>query len=264
MESESIEQAALQDLHDSADEADINKLGLKALTVGSSYVSIARNLPASAIVINRTLGLGLSESASRQEPGEIVACYRESTVAEYFIQLHPAARPGELADWLEAEGLVRSRGWQKFSRGTEKVKEYATQLAVREIGPEYGTDFGRIVCDAFDLGDKAIPWLAKLPGRAGWHIFMSFAGDKPAGVGALYVRNGYGWTDYGATAPEFRRRGSQGAVMTSRLKLALELGCKKIFCCTGVAVPGDPQHSYTNILKAGFKEEYVRENYVPK
>lgn len=90
MESESIEQAALQDLHDAADEADINDLGLKVITVGSSFVSVARNLPASAIVVNRTLGLGLSAAASREEIVDIVACYRESAVAEYFVQLHPA------------------------------------------------------------------------------------------------------------------------------------------------------------------------------
>jgi hypothetical protein len=42
-----------------------------------------------------------------------------------------------------------------------------------------------------------------------------------------------------------------------------ELGCRKIFTCTGVSVPGDPQHSYNNILKAGFKEDYIRENYAP-
>ena len=43
---------------------------------------------------------------------------------------------------------------------------------------------------------------------------MSFDGDKPAGVGALFVKNGFGWTDYGATSPEFRRQGSQGELRT--------------------------------------------------
>ncbi len=43
---------------------------------------------------------------------------------------------------------------------------------------------------------------------------MSFDGDKPAGVGALFVKNGFGWIDYGATSPEFRRQGSQGKLRT--------------------------------------------------
>lgn len=262
-ESETMELAAMKDLHDAADKNDIAELGLMGFTVGSSFVSVARNLPASAIVVNRTLGLGLTAPATREEVRTIVSTYHDNDVSQYFVQLHPDARPAELPEWMNSEGLKPDRGWQKFSRGPVKVDDRETDLTVREIGVEFGIAFGEIICDAFDLGDKAIPWLAKLPGRKDWHIFMSFAGDKPAGVGALFVRNGFGWTDYGATALEFRRRGGQGAVMAARLHRAIELGCKKIFSCTGVSVPGDPQHSYSNILRAGFKEEYVRENYAP-
>jgi hypothetical protein len=262
-ESETIERAAMVDLHDAADQDDIREIGLARLTVNSPLISVARNLPDSAIVVNRALGLGLSAPASREEIKTIISTYSDNEVAQYFVQLHPDASPTEVSEWMRHEGLKPDRGWQKFSRNPVKVEDRQTNLTVREIGPEYGPAFGEIICSAFDLGDKAIPWLAKLPGRENWHIFMSFDGDKPAGVGALFVRNGYGWTDYGATSPEFRRLGSQGAVMAARLNRAIELGCQKIFCCTGVSVPGDPQHSYNNILKAGFKEDYVRENYVP-
>ena len=262
-ESEAIERVAMKDLHNAADENDIRELGLMGLTVGSSFVSVASNLPASAIVVNRTLGLGLTAQASREEVETIVSTYRKNDVPQYFVQLHPDASPGELPEWMKGKGLKPDRGWQKFSRDPVEVVDRRTNLAVREINAEYGPAFGEIICNAFDLGDKAIPWLAKLPGRKDWHIFMSFDGDKPAGVGALFVKNGFGWTDYGATAPEFRRQGSQGAVMAARLNRAIELGCQKIFTCTGVSVPGDPQHSYNNILKAGFKEDYIRENYAP-
>ena len=209
-ESETIERAAMEDLHDAADQADITEIGLMSLTVNSSFISVARNLPDSAIVINRALGLGLSSPASREEVRTIVSTYSENGVAQYFTQLHPDACPAGVSEWMRDEGLKPGRGWQKFSRDPVKVEDRQTNLAVREIGAEHGPAFGEIICDAFDLGDKAIPWLAKLAGRKDWHIFMSFDGDKPAGVGALFVRNGYGWTDYGATSPEFRRLGSQG------------------------------------------------------
>ena len=44
---------------------------------------------------------------------------------------------------------------------------------------------------------------------------------------------------------------------------ALDLGCRKLLTCTGKAVAGDPQHSYRNLLKAGFIETYVRRNFAP-
>ena len=262
-ESEIIERAAMLDLHAAADVGDVESLGIECRETGTALVSSARGLPASAIVVNRVLGLGLAAPATRTEVDAIVAAYRDGGVEQYFVQVHPDAGPPELVAWLRDAGLQPDRGWQKFAREPVPVEVPATDLAVREIGGEYGDAFAEIVCNGFDLGDAAIPWLAKLPGRAGWHVFMAFAGDAPAGVGALFVRDGVGWTDYGATAPEFRRRGSQGAVMAARLGRALELGCREIHTCTGVAVPGDPQHSYSNILRAGFRETYVRENFAP-
>ena len=69
--------------------------------------------------------------------------------------------------------------------------------------------------------------------------------------------------DLGATAPKFRGRGSQGAVLARRIECALDLGCQEMVTCTGIAVPGDPQHSYSNIKRAGFRETYIRDNYAP-
>ena len=261
--SESIEISALKDLHDAADPSDVQRLGLTGRYVGSAYVSVASELPASAIVINRAIGLGFGASAKLDQIRGIVSLYRQAGVRRYFIQVRPEASSSGLTQWLEKEGLEKGRGWQKFSRHAQQVTKVPTKLDVRFIDRRYGTQFAEIVCNAFDIGNAAIPWLAKLPERKGWHICMSFEGDHPVGVGALFVQDGVGWTDFGATSPAFRRRGSQGAVMAHRLDLANQLGCQKVFTCTGVNVPGDPQHSYSNILKAGFTESCVRENYEP-
>ncbi len=260
---EQLELAAMRDLHAAADAELAARLGIRALDIGASFVSIAAALPDSAIVVNRCLGTGLAAPATPAEVAAIAAAYAEAGVSQYFVQLHPDARPAELGDWMRAEGLQADRAWQKFARGADPVEAAAADLEVREIGAEHGREFARIVCPAFDLGDAAIPWLARLPGRAGWHVFMSFDGATPAGVGALFVSGDYAWTDWGATAPDFRRRGSQGALMAARLRHALELGCRQVFTCTGVSVPGDPQHSYNNILRAGFRETYVRANHAP-
>ena len=262
-ESESIERAALGDLHAAASTKLAGDLGLRLLEKGTTLVSIAGALPASAIVINRALGLGLEAPATEAVITEIAAAYKASGVERYFVHRHPGAGPSHLDSWLIGAGLSKARGWQKFGRGPEVAPAVATDLRVEEIGPAHGADFARIVCDAFDLGDIARPWLARIPGRPGWHVFMSFDGDKPAGTGTLFVRDGVAWSDFGATAPEFRRRGSQGALLARRIDHAAGLGCQRIYTCTGEDVAGDPQHSYRNILKMGFETEYVRENYSP-
>lgn len=261
-EAETIDRAALEQLHDAAPGLR-DSLGLQKHRRGETLVSIAAELPASAIVINRTLGLGSGEPAMRDEVREILAMYRDAGVQRYFIQRHPDAAPPEMVDWLLEAGLEKTRGWQKFERGREPAPIVESDLSIREIGPEQGTTFARIACDAFDLGDAAIPWLASLAGREGWHLFMSFYGEEPAGTGALFVQDGCAWIDFGATAPKFRKRGSQAAVLAARINHAIELGCRALYTCTGEDVPGDPQHSYKNIVKAGFRELYVKENYAP-
>ena len=148
-----------------------------------------------------------------------------------------------------------------FERGREPVPSVSTSLAVREAKGEDAEAFARIACEAFDLGDIATPWIARLVGRPGWHIFMSFDGDTPAGTGAIYVEDELAYFTFGATAPPYRGRGGQSAVLCARVSAALDLGCRILATCTGEAVAGDPQHSYNNILKAGFREGYVRRNF---
>ena len=92
---------------------------------------------------------------------------------------------------------------------------------------------------------------------------MSFDRDIPAGTGAMYMRDGMAYLDFGATHPDFRRRGAQTGVLNTRIRDAFAAGCTMIVTMTGEAVPGDEQHSYKNIIKAGFKESYLRENWIP-
>ena len=261
--SEQIERDALADVHAAASARLRGELGLCATESGGGLVSVASALPGSAIIINRTIGIGLVGAATEETVDRIVHSYRDAGVARFFFQLHPDAAPKDIRRWLGARGLARARGWQKFARGAEPAPVIDSGLRIEQVGEERGVDFGRIVCDAFDLGDDAVPWLAGLPARPDWHVFMSFDGETPAGTGAIFIRNGIAWSDFGATAAGFRRRGSQGALLARRIDFAIRNGCSEIHTCTGEDVAGDPQHSFRNILKAGFRRTYVRENFAP-
>jgi len=262
-EGEFVERDSMIDLQAAETPELVDALGLTALNIGDTFVSVAAKLPATAIVINRALGLGLTSAETKENVVRMVEAYRGAGVERYFIQIHPDAAPDKLADWLVAAGLEKARGWQKFSRGREAPPRITTELKIEEVGPEHGESFARIVCAAFDFGDAAVPWLARLPGRLDWKIFMAFVDGEPAGVGTLYFKDEIGDIDLGATAPQFRGRGIQQAILAKRIECALDLGCREIVTCTGVAVPGDPQHSYSNIKRAGFRETYVRDNYAP-
>ncbi len=260
-ELEFIERRMYEDMHAAADDELRARLKLGGFHVGSAFASVAGALPASAIVMNITYGLGLEQQATLEQVTEIIEHYASAGAQRYFIQLHPQARPEQLPDWLAKRNLLPTRGWMMFDRGREVPVSGSTSLQIREATLRDGPAFGRIVSDAFDLGEVSVPWLARLVGRRGWHVYMSYEADEPAGTGAIYVEDDLAYFTFGATAPAYRGRGGQSALLRERIGVALDLGCRVLATCTGEEVPGDPQHSYNNILKAGFKESYVRRNF---
>ena len=151
----------------------------------------------------------------------------------------------------------------KFVNSHPAGGEVRTTLALEKVTPAMARDFAVIVCGAFGLRGESVPVIESLVSDDRWHLFLSHDGNTPAGAGGLFVDGKFGWLDWAATDPAFRRRGSQSAIMAARLDLAAGLGCEYVFTETGEAVEGDPQHSYRNILKAGFRELALRANWSP-
>jgi hypothetical protein len=215
-------------------------------------------------VLNRVIGLGVEEPATRKAVRTITAAYAEAGVGRFHVHLQSDARPPELREWLEQAGLVRARGWMQFRRDTSPPpSRRGSDLRVESIGEDRAADFGRIAAEAFSLSEAAVPALAGLVGRPGWHVYLTFDGDEPAGSAACFHHEGVGWFDWAATRPAFRRRGSQGQLLHRRMRDAIDVGCQMMVTETGEAAPGDPQHFYKNILRAGFVEHRLRENFAP-
>ena len=264
-QAEAVELQALEALHAVADAPMRAELGLSLQTIGDCLVSIAAELPASAITINRAVGLGRQNPVQPDTIDTIAEHYRQAGVQRYFLQPDPSTRDEDVAPHCRGAGMERARAWQKFIRGRdEPVPDVSTDLTIRRVGPDQGEAFAEIVCAAFDLGEEAIPWLARLPRARGWRVFMGFDGSIPASAGAVFINGEDAFTDFGATAVAYRQRGLQRANLACRVRAALDLGCRRIHSCTGIAVAGDPQHSYGNIKKCGFTETHVREAWVPK
>jgi len=260
--SEQIERDALVRLHRHCPADTQRRLGLPLVEVGDSVVAGATQDP--SILINRTLGLGTRRTPAVEDVDEIVRLYREWQVPRYFLHLYADdVRQAVLARAADL-GLGPARGWMKFQREAEPAPPRETDLEVRRVGQEAAMDFGSIVARAFGMTDAAAPLLAGLADDPHWYLFVSYDDDTPAGAGALYVSGDVAWTEWGATDPAFRRRGSQGAIMAERINTAVGLGCRHIFTETGEAVDGDPQHSYGNIHRFGFEELRLRQNLAPQ
>ncbi len=260
--SERIEAVALNALHAEASDAFRDRLGLRLERIDGTLVSISTNDP--SILLNRTMGLGLTRPATEEGIDRICSVYREHGVERFYLGVHPDARPGRIEQYLTNAGLESGRGWMKFERGPDPAPTADSSLEVREIGTEHADDFGRIAASGFGLTPEAAPLFRGLLDRPEVRMYMTFDGDAPAGTGLVYIDREHAWFDWAATDPKFRRQGSQRALLARRIEDALDAGCTRLMTATGEAVPDDPQHSYHNIEWAGFEPTYLRANWVPK
>lgn len=262
-ESETIELAALTAMHETAPPAVRAALGLALHDLGGVTVSVAAREP--SILINRALGLGVFAPGSRAAVRAVKATYEQAGVRRYFLHVHPEAEPATLRACLAEERLVPYRRWAKFlHEGTPRPQpEAAAPFRVERIGARHAADFGRIAAAAFDLTEGSAAMLAAMVDDARWRLYVVFDGDVPAGTGAMFVRGDAAWLDFGATDPAYRSRGVHRLRLARALADAEAIGCKRVMTETGEWVEGDPQHSYKNIERAGFRMVYLRDNYVP-
>jgi GNAT superfamily N-acetyltransferase len=161
---------------------------------------------------------------------------------------------------LEERGFTRDYGWMKFSRGVGP-RQARSDLTVVKIGTERADDFASVVAGGFGIPDWAQPLASNVVGRPDWSCYVAYDGDAPAGAGALYVHEKTGWLGLGATLPQFRGRGAQSAILAARIEEARRIGCAAVTTETGELENDRPSNSYRNIVRAGFREEGVRENY---
>ncbi len=256
-----VERAGFEAWHAAVGRAGLADFDWSLLRVGDALCSVCPSEP--SILLNRVFGSGAGSPPSLDELIEIREVYLGAGIARFFLHVLPDAGDPGLEGRLAEAGFRRYRGWMKFTRGPGPVPDAPTGLTVRRIFGEDANAFAAIVTSAFELQPSTRPAVAALAGASGWWLYMSFDGDTPAGTGALFMRDGAGSLDWGATAPRYRRRGSQSAILRMRLKDAFGAGCERVVTMTGEAVPGEEQVSYANILKAGFAEACLRENWVP-
>ena len=259
-EAERIELEAMRDTFAAA-QGDAS-VGGNVDAVGGAAAFSARQVP--NIIFNRTIGLGVFAPATRADAAAVVRAYAERGVSRYLVHLHAQATPPRLRDWLGELGLAPfRRAWAKFSRGDAPAERAETSLRIEAIGSERAADFARIAIDGYGLPVSAAGLLRPLAGRPRWHVYLSYAGDRPAGTAAMFIDGDVGWLGWGATEFEYRGRGSQRALLAQRLRDAMALGCRRFHVELGESVPGEPQSSYHNILRAGFTRTYVRDNLCP-
>ena len=233
--------------------------GVRLRDFGPIQASVAADLPEVGM-LNLLLG-------AAEDPGaENLAAAAEWAEAQGVAPYVPltAALPGSDAAevWLRENGFEPAYAWMKFTRDPHPPRFPAPEGAeVVELTEPDREPFGTIAAIGFGLPAWAAEFFAHLPGRDGWRCYVARIDGEAQGCAAMLIDDGIAEFGVAATLEGARGRGCQTALLHRRICDAAAAGCHTLFVETGERVPGRPSASYRNILKAGFKEAYLRPNW---
>jgi len=259
-ELERVENAAWGDFCRAAPPDVVKACGLHVESIGEALVTIAAHVD--VLGLNRVIGLGSLAPADTDTIGRIVKQYADAGVPRMFIQVNPITTSAEFRELLQAHGLRHYNNWVKLHRDTSPLPPVETDLEVREVGAEHAADFGRIVAESFGWQAEVAGWAGAIVGRDGWHCYMAFDGDTPVATGAFFVSGKSAWIDFAATLADYRGRGAQAALLEARLRDAAALGCERLVVETAEQTSEKSAPSFRNMIRYGFKEAFVRPNYI--
>jgi MOSC domain-containing protein YiiM len=141
-----------------------------------------------------------------------------------------AAEPGQVVAAASVPGVVVR---EVFADDAERWVEAA--IAADTHGPGRDGWLRRMA-----------PHLLGTPAQAHRRLFAAEAGGEFIGVGSLYSHGKVGWLTAGAVRPDFRNRGVQLALISTRAVAAGEAGCSLV---ASDAIVGEP--SGRNLARAG-------------
>lgn len=235
----------------------VRALGLSVEPVGDGIALIASRLP--HVLYNRAFGFGLDAPIDEAMLDQALAHYPIGT--PFSIQPSKMARPPEIADWIDRRGIDAWFHWVIWQRDARAPLTTLAGPRIERIGLEHAAIWSglatRIFADEGPIGD----WIQCLIGRERWRHYLAYDGERPIGIGALYVEDAFGWLGWGGTLAEYRRRGVQTAMIARRIRDAAAEGVLWLRSETAPDSPEKPNASYHNMARAGFRVSHRRPSY---
>ncbi len=268
LKTEALEREVLTSLFSNCPAETKKALGFRIVNIDDALLLTARSDP--SIMLNRAHGLCSNKEIKPSTIQKIAATYSVLGIKNYFLHLYIEDQPQASQQQLRNAGLVETQGWMRFIRDTSTPgdepgsPETESEQRVEKVDNENAERFAHIVCHAFNMSGAATPMIAALVNDPRWHLYASFDGDTMCATGAMFVQDEIAWLDWTATLPEYRNSGGQSAIMAACIEQASASGCKHIVTESGEAVDDEPQQRYSRILKHGFSEMRVRQNYKPQ
>jgi GNAT superfamily N-acetyltransferase len=254
------EARAYESLMRAAPPAVLERLGMRAVAIGSAVAVVAESITTS-LNMNRVIGLGVAEPATEAMLERIVDLY--STLGLPFgVELGPFAAPEELTDWLRSRRLRRGVATAIHYRVADRVHPSVERVSVVRARPSDREIVADICCSVFRMPAAANALIAGTADHPEWRQWLAYSGSRAVAAALSFVRDGVAWLGWDATLPEYRGLGAQSSLIAHRVNDAAEAGCSYVTTETAVNAGAGRDPSYRNYERSGFSLAYERATYI--
>ncbi|MGW9027884.1 GNAT family N-acetyltransferase [Streptomyces sp. NPDC055722] len=221
---------------------------------------------------NKALGFGFEAPVTTSLVSDVLEFYATHQSRVAVLQFAPSVMPADWEQIAREFGLQRTAGVIKFAAPVEAVidagrsAELREGLSVEAVRPEHAANWALTVVSGMGMKENCfLPGSIGTVGHPAWRPFGVRDGDgNYVAGGNLRIHGPVATLFAGATLPQARNLGAQGALVRARALAAREAGCAWLFVETGPSTPERPNPSYRNMLRYGFEIAYQRPNWVWK
>jgi ribosomal protein S18 acetylase RimI-like enzyme len=216
-------------------------LGLAVTQIGDVVVVSTREDPTHYW----SKALGFTGPVTAELIARIAEFYRSEGCAQAGLQILPELLPPDWDEICAANNLVAGSKLARLACAAVRDTG-STDLRIAPI-----VDFEEwisVTFTAFGMTGGFAPALIALAADPHYRSFGAWDSEKLVGVGSVYIRDGIGYLNTGATLPEYRNRGIQSALIGVRAKEAAD--CRLLVSDTSA----EPNPSLGNLLRAGFEQ----------
>jgi GNAT superfamily N-acetyltransferase len=164
-------------------------------------------------------------------------------------------------DWLAARGYEPGSTIRRYVNTAPSTAEVRPgPVEIRNLRPLETEGMSHIFSDALNLPKLATVLMIGLPRWEGWSCYAAYLDGREVACGSMLISGKLALLGLDATLPEFRDRGCQSALITSRLVDASKKGCDTVAAEVWDGHPAT--EAAAGVLeRAGFEEIAGRTNW---
>jgi GNAT superfamily N-acetyltransferase len=212
---------------------------------------------------SKALGFGLTEPVTGGLLDRVVAFYREQGSQGAVIQIAPSVLPPDWDEICTRHGLQPDSPWMKLACPVEAFRPGRTDMRVGPVGPDTAREWASVVLRGFGMPEEGLAeMLVASVDSPAFRPFAVWDGAEMVAAANLFVHGAVGSLNSTATLPSHRNRGAQSALLAARAEEAAKAGCRWLIAEAEEPAEGSKNPSLDNMVKAGLRPLYRRQNWI--